>query len=47
MESEILNLTGAEDANIIAKYLPRRYEKKKIKHMPRFVERFREFSENV
>lgn len=47
IESEIMNLTRIEDAYIVARYLPRRYEKKEVELLLKFAEKFKEFLENV
>ena len=47
IESEIMNLTRIEDAYIVARYLPRRYERKEVEHLLKFAERFKEALEDV
>ena len=40
-------LTRIEDAYIVARYLPRRYERKEVEELLKFAERFREVVENI
>ena len=40
-------LTRIEDAHIVARYLPRRYERKEVEELLKFTERFREVIENI
>lgn len=47
IDSEILFLTKVDDAYIVARYLPRRYERKEVDQLLAFAERFREMVERV
>ena len=47
IDSEIMFLTRIEDAYIVARYLPRRYERKEVEELLKFAERFREVIENI
>jgi len=47
IDSEIMFLTRVEDAYIVARYLPRRYERREVEELLRFAERFREVIENI
>ena len=47
IESEIMDLTRVEDAYIVARYLPRRYERKGVEHLLKFAERFKGVLEDV
>ena len=40
-------LTRIEDAYIVARYLPRRYERREIEEPLKFAERFKEVIENI
>ena len=40
-------LTRIEGAYIVARYLPRRYERRKVEELLKFAERFREVIENI
>ena len=40
-------LTRIEDAYIVAKYLPRRYERKEVEELLKFAERFKEVIGNI
>ena len=40
-------LTRIEDAYIVSRYLPRRYERKEVEELLKFAERFREVVENI
>ena len=47
IDSELMFLTRIEDAYIVARYLPRRYERKEVEELLKFAERFREVIENI
>jgi len=47
IDSELMFLTRIEDAYIVARYLPRRYERKEVEELLKFAERFREVVENI
>ncbi len=47
IDSEILLLTKLEDAYIVSRYLPRRYERNESEQIVAFVERFMEAVEDV
>ena len=47
IDSEIMFLTRVEDAYIVARYLPRRYERREVEELLKFAERFREVIENI
>lgn len=42
IDAELLFLTKVEDAYIVARYLPRRYEAKETEQLLRFAERFQD-----
>ena len=47
IDSELMFLTRIEDVCIVARYLPRRYERKEVEELLKFAERFREVVENI
>ena len=47
IDSELMFLTRIEDAYIVSRYLPRRYERKEVEELLKFAERFREVIENI
>ena len=47
IDSELMFLTRIEDAYIVSRYLPRRYERREVEELLKFAERFREMVENV
>ena len=47
IDSELMFLTRIEDAYIVARYLPRRYERKEVEELLKFAERFKEVVENI
>jgi len=47
IDSEIMFLTRIENACIVARYFPRRYERREVEELLRFAERFREVIENI
>jgi len=47
IDSELMFLTRIEDAYIVARYLPRRYERKEVEELLKFAERFKEVIENI
>lgn len=47
IDAEIMYLTRIEDAYIVSLYLPRKYERKEVKALIAFTEKFREAVENV
>ncbi len=42
LEEEVLNLTRLEDAYVVSRYLPRRYERREVEVLLSFAESFRE-----
>ncbi|MCS7133046.1 MAG: HEPN domain-containing protein [Nitrososphaeria archaeon] len=47
VDAEIMNLTKIEDAYIVSRYLPRRYERREVEEMLRFAKRFEEAFRDV
>jgi len=47
IEREIMFLTRLEDVYIAARYLPRKYEKKKVEELLKFAERLKEELKDV
>lgn len=47
IDAEILSLTRLEDAYIVSRYLPRRYERKEVEQLLAFAGKFKEAVENV
>jgi len=47
IDSEIMNITKVEDAYIVSRYLPRRYEKSEVWRLLEFADNFKEAIEDV
>jgi len=47
IDLEIMNITKVEDAYIVSRYLPRRYEKKEVEQLIAFAGKFKEAIEDV
>ena len=47
IDSEIMFLTRVEDAYIVSRYLPRRYERREVEELLKFADRFREVVEDI
>ncbi|MGB9717094.1 MAG: HEPN domain-containing protein [Thermoproteota archaeon] len=47
IDSEIMILTKVEDAYVISRYFPRRYEEKEVKQLIEFADKFEKVIRNV
>jgi len=47
IDTEIMNITKVEDAYIVSRYLPRRYEKREVELLIAFADEFKEVVEGV
>lgn len=47
IDSEIMNITKVEDAYIVSRYFPRRYEEKEVKNLIEFADRFEKVIRDV